>query len=101
MIQELKRRFKIALTKIENTDPNRLEITPATQKIFGVFQTNVAMQHAKLLKQNPRQIADKIIAELDEKECFEKVEVVGPGFINIFLYRYISYIASKIIYCTY
>ena len=43
------------------------------------------MQHAKLLKQNPRQIADKIIAELDEKECFEKVEVVGPGFINIFL----------------
>ena len=85
MIQELKRRFKIALTKIENTDPNRLEITPATQKVFGDFQTNVAMQHAKLLKQNPRQIADNIIAELDETECFEKVEVVGPGFINIFL----------------
>ena len=85
MIQELKSRFEKALKKIEGTDPDRLEITPATQKIFGDFQTNVAMQHSKILKQNPRQIADKIVNALVEKECFEKVEVVGPGFINIFL----------------
>ena len=85
MIQDLKSRFNQALKKIEGTDPNRLEITPATQKSFGDFQTNVAMQHSKILKQNPRQIAEKIVSELIEKKCFEKIEIVGPGFINIFL----------------
>ena len=52
---------------------------------FGDFATNVAMQLAGRLKQNPRQIADSIVAKLAELPEVSKAEVAGAGFVNIFL----------------
>lgn len=52
---------------------------------FGDFATNVALQLAKQLGKNPREIADKIAAKLRENEDFAEVSVAGPGFINITL----------------
>lgn len=52
---------------------------------FGDYTTNVAMQLAKPLKQNPRAIAEKIAEKLSETGDYEKVEVAGPGFLNITL----------------
>ena len=44
------------------------------------------MQLTKLLKRNPRQIAEAIIEALDKENAnIEKVEIAGPGFINLFL----------------
>lgn len=52
---------------------------------FGDFATNVALQLAKSLGKNPREIAAEITTELQETGEFAKVEVAGPGFINITL----------------
>lgn len=51
----------------------------------GDFSTNIAMQLVKILKENPKVIAEKIAFLLNENENIEKVEIAGPGFINIFL----------------
>lgn len=50
---------------------------------FGDFATNVAMQLAKTLGQNPRQIADQLVAKLRDTNEFLDVSVAGPGFINL------------------
>lgn len=75
--------FRKALQTMEGADPALVEITPATQLKFGDFQTNVAMQHARLLKKKPREIAEEIVAALPENDTILSTEVMGPGFINI------------------
>ncbi|MGL5951312.1 MAG: arginine--tRNA ligase, partial [Cetobacterium sp.] len=62
-----------------------VEITAATNEKFGDFQTNFAMMNSKLIGENPRAIAEKVVAELIENSVIEKLEIAGPGFINIFL----------------
>ncbi len=52
---------------------------------FGDFATNVALQLAKPLGKNPREVAETIAGKLREHEDFKDVSVAGPGFINIFL----------------
>ena len=52
----------------------------------GDFSSNIAMQLAKVLKDNPRNIAEKIVDEISKNTNeIEKVETAGPGFINIYL----------------
>ncbi len=50
---------------------------------FGDYATNVAMQLAKSLGKNPRDIAEEVAEKLRENEDFIEVSVAGPGFINI------------------
>ncbi len=63
------------------------EITEATQERFGDYQYNSSMNLAKLLKKNPREIAAQIQEKVLEAgaEQIEKLEIAGPGFINITL----------------
>jgi arginyl-tRNA synthetase len=53
----------------------------------GVFATTAAMQLAKPLQRNPRQVAEQLIAALQAQSAFstwvEALEIAGPGFINI------------------
>jgi arginyl-tRNA synthetase len=51
----------------------------------GDFSTNIAMRLAKTAGSPPRDLAGKIIALLPESELVAKVEIAGPGFINIHL----------------
>ena len=53
----------------------------------GDVASNLAMAGARVFKKAPRQIADAILAHLPslENSIFSKVEVAGPGFINLFL----------------
>lgn len=54
----------------------------------GDYASNVAMAAAKEAGQNPRQLADMIVAKLDGQiEYVDKIEVAGPGFINFHLSR--------------
>ena len=48
----------------------------------GDFATNLAMQLAKALKKNPREIANQLVAELPASELVTAAEVAGAGFIN-------------------
>ena len=50
---------------------------------FGDFATNVALQLAKPLGKNPREIAEMIAGNLRKEEEFSEVSVAGPGFINV------------------
>lgn len=50
---------------------------------FGDYATNVALQLAKPLGKNPREVAEIISDKLREKGIFSEVAVAGPGFINL------------------
>ena len=54
---------------------------------FGDYSTNAAMLLAPKLGAPPREIAEKLRAVLSERlgERAEKVEIAGPGFVNVFL----------------
>lgn len=52
---------------------------------FGDYQANGIMGAAKKLGINPREFAQKVLDNLDLSEMADKLEIAGPGFINIFL----------------
>lgn len=52
---------------------------------FGDYQANGAMAAAKRLKSNPRELAEKIIQLVELDSVADKLEIAGPGFINIHL----------------
>jgi arginyl-tRNA synthetase len=52
---------------------------------FGDYQANGAMGAAKAMKANPRELAQQIVDNLQLDEIASKVEIAGPGFINIHL----------------
>ncbi|XP_044517637.1 arginine--tRNA ligase, cytoplasmic [Gracilinanus agilis] len=68
-----------------------LIVTPSQQPKFGDYQCNSAMGISKMLlksqeqKVNPREIAENITRHLPDNEYIEKVEIAGPGFINVHL----------------
>lgn len=68
----------------EEAIPN--EITQSTQEKFGHYQCNSALKIAKLAGKNPRQVAEMLVSHLDKsKISISKLEIAGPGFINITL----------------
>jgi len=52
---------------------------------FGDFASNIAMQLARQLGKNPKEIADAIKSKLEDDDLFKNIEVAGPGFINLTL----------------
>ncbi|XP_045856874.1 arginine--tRNA ligase, cytoplasmic [Meles meles] len=79
--------IKAAYPDLENPP---LIVTPSQQPKFGDYQCNSAMGISQILKTkeqkvNPREIAENITKHLPDNECIEKVEIAGPGFINVHL----------------
>jgi arginyl-tRNA synthetase len=72
-----------------NLDNINIEIISTNNPNFGDYQTNIAMQLKKHIEiKNPREIAQKIIDRIVQNgypPSVKKIEVAGPGFINIFL----------------
>jgi len=66
----------------EGTNP---ALSLSNRPNFGDYQANGVMGAAKKLKTNPRELATKVVAELDLEGIASKVELAGPGFINIHL----------------
>ncbi len=73
-------------------DPKLLEaeVTPSTQTQFGHYQCNSALKIGKALRMAPRQAAEQIVAHFEKDlvsgaSMVEKLEIAGPGFINITL----------------
>jgi arginyl-tRNA synthetase len=70
-------------------------------KAHGDFATNIAMQLTRIAKQNPKQIAEKLIAHLDKGSAYiSEAEIAGPGFINLkmdksYLYPIVGEILEK------
>ena len=64
---------------------HKLALTDSLDK--GHWTTNLCLIASNLAKKNPRDIASSLIAKLENHPEIAKVEVAGPGFINIFLTR--------------
>ncbi|HOJ15474.1 MAG TPA: arginine--tRNA ligase, partial [Deltaproteobacteria bacterium] len=65
-----------------DTDRVSLEVPP--EKTFGDFSTNIALVSAKKAKMPPQKLASTIASTLARHDdVFERVEVAGPGFINL------------------
>ena len=60
-------------------------MTQATDPRFGDYQTNVALVLGKQRGENPRALAEKIVAQLDVSDVSEPPAVAGAGFINFTL----------------
>lgn len=67
------------------SEPLPLEVAQSTQDKFGHYQFNSAMKLSRLVKLNPRQVAEAIIKQFSPLSWIEKLEIAGPGFINITL----------------
>src|SRR5437762_368063 len=65
--------------------PTAGELTPATDRRFGDYQTNAALVLGKERGENPRALAEKIAAHFDIGDLCETPAVAGPGFINFTL----------------
>jgi len=81
---ELSTRFRAALAaafgdELASTDPL---IRPSS---FGDFQANLAMSLARTLGRPPREVAAAIVEHLEIDDLCERVEVSGPGFVNLTL----------------
>jgi len=64
---------------------HKLTLTDSLQK--GHWTTNLCLIASNLTKKNPRDIASALIPKLESQAEIEKVELAGPGFVNIFLTR--------------
>ena len=50
----------------------------------GDYASGFAMQNAKVLRQNPRKVAEILVSKMElEGTCFASAEIAGPGFLNL------------------
>ncbi len=65
--------------------PDAGELTPASDPRFGDYQTNAALVLGKQRGENPRVLAEKIVAQIDAGDLCESPAIAGAGFINFTL----------------
>lgn len=84
--REIAKIFEATVKKVYgDIETKKIEVSVATNEKFGDFQTNFAMMNSKIIGKNPRAIAQEIVDNLEPNNVIEKLEIAGPGFINIFL----------------
>src|SRR5438552_12891115 len=66
-------------------DQSRVVVEPPREAAHGDMATNAAMVLAKDAGKKPRELADAIAAKLRGDPLVAKVEIAGPGFINLTL----------------
>ena len=85
--QSLKEALHNAIVKaglVEQEQIPAIHLETPKDKANGDYATNIAMQLTKLAKKNPRQVAEAIIENLElSGTMMEKVDIAGPGFMNI------------------
>ncbi len=66
-----------------NLDPHKIVVEPPRDMSHGDLATNVALVFAKEAGMAPRALADMLVGPLSGFEGVSKVEIAGPGFINL------------------
>lgn len=77
--------FSLAIQKAFHLDLFKAEVTQSTQENFGHYQCNSALKLAKELRLPPREVASKVLENIPNRKMFGKIELAGPGFINLTL----------------
>lgn len=95
--REIAKIFENTIKKLYNEkETKKVEVSVATNEKFGDFQTNFAMMNSKIIGKNPRTIAQEILDNIEENDVIDKLEIAGPGFINIFLKsKYLGEVLKK------
>ena len=78
-------RFQAAMQQLEIPSECSPLLNQSNKPEFGDYQANGAMGAAKKLKTNPRELAQKILEQVDLVGIAAKTDIAGPGFINITL----------------
>ena len=95
LLKELEENLKEIVHKA-GYEVEKLALEESNRKDLGEYQLNDAMQLAKTYHENPREIASKIVNELEKDQRFTNINIAGPGFINISLTEdYIYEILNK------
>ena len=100
LLSDLGRRASDALRQALGTDaspdaiPGELPVVVAGRPEFGDYQISACLQLGKSLKRQPRQLAEAVAAALTGHPALVKVEVAGPGFVNLHLAD--SYLAERV-----
>ncbi len=74
-----------ALIKVTGQSDAKAQVNYATRAEFGDYQANGVMSVARQLRTNPRDLAVKVVAEINGGDLLARTDVAGPGFINLFL----------------
>lgn len=84
VLEYLRRQFAVALAPLTDRAAEfATHVRPAQDAKFGDYQANCAMPLAAALGTKPRELAPKIIAGLPNPTDFAKIDIAGPGFINL------------------
>jgi arginyl-tRNA synthetase len=67
--------------------PDAIKLERPKDRAHGDYATSIALQIAKPMGKNPREVAQVIATQLAGVETITKVEIAGPGFINLTLNR--------------
>lgn len=93
VIERIKTILQEGASKIGITSEVTIDIP--TQKGFGDYATSIALKSSKLLKKPPLDIAQNLIDVIQKDPLIQKIAVIKPGFINIWI-NPDEYIASAI-----
>jgi len=78
-------RALVAAGSLEMEVPSEVVVERPKNREHGDWATNVAMQLSAKAGLKPRDFAELLASELQKSAGIEKVEIAGPGFINLFV----------------
>ncbi len=81
IIREFSTKDNVCANHLEN----KFSIEVPNKAEFGELSTNLAMISSKLFKLPPRKLAERISNKLKNNKYIKKIQIEGPGFINLFL----------------
>ena len=84
IFSELEKDIKEIFKKV-GYETDNIILEQSNRRDLGEYQLNDSMSLAKKYHENPRDIATKIVNELEKDSRFTNISVAGPGFINISL----------------
>jgi len=94
LIEIINKKIELFISSIESIDKDsvRIILNKSSTSISddlnkGHITSNVCMVAASILKLNPRELSEKLKNTLDELNIFKNIQIAGPGFINITLYK--------------
>ena len=92
-IEQLEETIKEAISRaiqanaLSGAVPDSIKLERPKERSHGDYATSIALQIAKPMGKNPREVAQVIAGQLTGIENISKVEIAGPGFINLTLNR--------------
>ena len=92
-LEQLEATLKEAISRAIQADalsgavPDSIKLERPKDRSHGDYATSIALQISKAMGKNPREVAQVIADQLIGIETINKVEIAGPGFINLTLNR--------------